>query len=995
MRPAIAVSPEAALRARPPRMIGCGAAIVVIALTAADAGAIWHLRQTAMSSAEDSLTKLNRVLEEQSVRTLQGADLVLAAIEAEFATAGVRDAAQFRRSAASNDARLGMARKIAGLPQIATLFLIDASGVIVNTSGARPTRVIDIRDRADFAMLREHADLGTIISAPVVDANNGIGTVYLARRVNGPDGRFIGIVSAAIRLDYFENFYRDVYIGNGSAIALWRTDGALLARYPAGLHGVLDNPLLGDGAPSDKFGPVRTADPISGKPVILAGQRLGAYPLIATTSLTIAAILSAWNVQAAIIAAIGLLLSAAIVAIAILFRRQFIAQVLMTRAYARLADESLARRDLLRAVERAEAIAAERRLAEEALRHSERRFRDIAEFSADWIWESDGNHRFIYLSGEGGQAIFGKTRWEVAGADPMTDPYWRRHKADLDARRPFRGFRFSITWPGATAVQHYSASGKPIFDGEGRFQGYRGTLSNETEAIVAGHRASRADRLLHDAVDSISEGFVIFDADDRLVMCNEAYRQMYPEIADLMVPGASFEEILRAGVARGQFADAEGNEEAWLADRIRQHRQLEGAVEQRVGGERWALASERRMSDGGTAGLRIDITALKKAQAALHESQLRLDEAERIAHLGCSDYNLVTQRLTWSNETYRIFGIDLRDFPPTGEAYLALVDPRDRDRVRALWAELARGVRPEPSEYCIVCPDGETRLIHRDNEIIRDARGTPIRIVSTLQDVTVQRAAEQRSRELERLLIHSQKLEALGTMAGGLAHELNNILAPVLSLAKVALDDFPPDSATRQDLELVVVASQRARDLVRQVLAFGRQQAMEKRSIDLGTTVRQTMRMMRATLPATIELIERLEPVATIYADPDQLQQVIVNLVTNASQAIGERHGKVVVSLTQSDGTAGEQGPRNVRLSVADDGCGMDDMVAQRIFEPFFTTREADRGSGLGLSVVHGIVASHGGRIELRSAPGEGAEFSIILPAAERCELIALVQTAA
>src|SRR6185437_15655238 len=112
-----------------------------------------------------------------------------------------------------------------------------------------------------------------------------------------------------------------------------------------------------------------------------------------------------------------------------------------------------------------------------------------------------------------------------------------------------------------------------------------------------------------------------------------------------IVPGTTFEDIVRTGVARGQFADAGGREEEWIAERIRQHRQTEGAVEQRLSGDRWALASERRMSDGGFAGLRIDVTQLKRAQFALKESQVRLDEAEKIAQLGCSDFNLVTQKL--------------------------------------------------------------------------------------------------------------------------------------------------------------------------------------------------------------------------------------------------------------------------------------------------------------------------------------------------------------
>ena len=997
IRRAIAPMPEAARRARPPRMIGWGAAILVVALMAVDASAIWHLRRTAMAAAQDSLGKLNRVLEEQSVRTLQGADLVLSAIDDELGTAGIADATQFRRVAGSSDAHQGLARKIAGLPQVAALFLVDASGNVVNSSASTPVRNLNIRNRAYFSTLRDYPELGTIISEPLTSQTTGLATIYLAHRLNAIDGSFIGIATAAIRLDYFENFYRDVYLGKGSAIGLWRTDGVLLARYPANPAASgrpFSDPLLArDIATGESFGPVRAQDGVAGKPVILAGRRLGPYPLIATTSLTVSSVLAAWRLQAAVAAIIGLSLSAAIIAIAALLRRQFVAQLLIARADARILDESHARRDLLRAVERAEAIAAERRIAEEALRHSERRFRDIAEFTADWIWESDLNHRFVFLSGEGSQVALGKTQWDVAGADLETDEHWRRHKADLEARRPFRGFRFSISWPGGS-VQHYAANGKPIFDDYGVFLGYRGTVTNETEAIMAESRARRAARLLRDAVDSISEGFVIFDADDKLVMCNDAYRGMYPEIADLMVPGTTFEQILRAGVARGQFADAEDREEEWLAKRVRQHRRLEGAVEQPLRNGRWALASERRMSDGGTAGLRIDITALKKIQVALHESQIRLDEAEKIASLGCTDYNLVTGTLMWSNETYRIFGLDIREFPPSGESSLAFVDPADRPRVRALWSDLGRGISPKPIEYRIIRPDGEPRLVHLRHEIIRNDRGTPIRVFSTVQDVTVQRAAEARAHELEMLLLHSQKLEALGTMAGGLAHELNNILAPVLSFSQIALEDLPAGSDTRNDLEMVILASRRARDLVRQILAFGRKQPLERRLMNLGVTARQSLQMLRATLPAQIELVERLETVAPIHADPGQLQQVIVNLVTNAAQAIGGRHGRIVVTLSHLAAPIGQAGSA-VCLSVADSGCGMSAATAGRVFEPFFTTREFEHGSGLGLSVAHGIVSAHGGRIELHTAPGDGTEFTVILPATEQPAETVPAQTAA
>jgi PAS domain S-box-containing protein len=157
----------------------------------------------------------------------------------------------------------------------------------------------------------------------------------------------------------------------------------------------------------------------------------------------------------------------------------------------------------------------------------EQRFRDIAEISGDWIWESDTDYRFSFYSGHGHDRFplppevgLGKTRWELAGADPDRDERWKRHKADLDARRPFRGFRYSLTTPSGMTL-HLAVSGKPVFDEKHRFCGYRGTATDETAVREAQHRAEQAEALLRDAVDSISEGFVIYDEEDRLFICNE------------------------------------------------------------------------------------------------------------------------------------------------------------------------------------------------------------------------------------------------------------------------------------------------------------------------------------------------------------------------------------------------------------------------------------------------------------------------------------------
>ena len=193
----------------------------------------------------------------------------------------------------------------------------------------------------------------------------------------------------------------------------------------------------------------------------------------------------------------------------------------------------------------------------------------------------------------------GKTRWQLAGGNPEVDPHWREHKAELDAHRPFRGFQYSIVGP-SEARLFISVNGKPVFNKNRTFRGYRGTATNVTDIVEALQRAERAEARLHDAVDSISEGFVLFDQHDRLVLCNETYRRMHVESAECIIPGTRFEDILRFALAKGQHPDAKGREEEWLAERLQQHRELTGTVEQQLANGRWLLIAERRMSDGGT-----------------------------------------------------------------------------------------------------------------------------------------------------------------------------------------------------------------------------------------------------------------------------------------------------------------------------------------------------------------------------------------------------------
>jgi len=509
-------------------------------------------------------------------------------------------------------------------------------------------------------------------------------------------------------------------------------------------------------------------------------------------------------------------------------------------------------------------------------------------------------------------------------------------------------------------------------------------------------RAARADATLAEAVESISEGFVIFDGDDRLVMCNEAYRALYPQAAAMMTPGTRFEDILRASLISSPMPDIVGHEEEWIAKLTDRHRRLSGPHEHPLRDRRWVLTSERRMPSGGVAGLRIDITALKEVQASLRDSQAALIRAQRVSNTGSVVRYFKTRKAEWSEQTYRIFGVSPETFKPNTESFLKLVHPDDRARLVESIADSEHGIPPVPLQYRIIRPDGEMRWVYREAEIMLDDAGTPIGRVSTYKDVTEQQMAKLRQEELETQLRHSQKLEALGTLAGGIAHDLNNTLVPILALSKLGMKRLSADTAEYQDLAVIARAGEQARDLVKQILAFSRKQEAEKQLVDIARVVRESMQMLRAGLPTTIRIVDNIEDVPAIHADTTQLHQIVTNLITNAAHAIGDKIGTItvtvrrtVVALTPGTATAA------VSLSVADTGCGMDPSIVDRVFEPFFTTKEVGQGSGLGLAVVHGIVTGHGGRITCRSQPGKGTEFTVFLPVPSASERAGAMDPAA
>ncbi len=269
---------------------------------------------------------------------------------------------------------------------------------------------------------------------------------------------------------------------------------------------------------------------------------------------------------------------------------------------------------------------------------------------------------------------------------------------------------------------------------------------------------------------------------------------------------------------------------------------------------------------------------------------------------------------------------------------------------------------------------------------IKNTSGEIINFVAVKRDVTEEIKLEGKLRQ-------AQKMEAIGTLAGGIAHDFNNILSAIIGYTELAEYEIPEGSKTREKLKEVLKAGRRAKDLVKQILAFSRQGDQERKPLQIGHIVKEALKLLRASLPTTIEIRRNIEPyTGIIEADPTQIHQVLMNLCTNAAHAMNNKGGMLEVGIRNvevENEDIGLEYPnvppgRYVMLTIRDTGHGMSAGVVERIFDPYYTTKEKGEGTGLGLAVVHGIVKSHGGAITVYSEIGKGSTFNIYFPAIEK-----------
>jgi PAS domain S-box-containing protein len=386
--------------------------------------------------------------------------------------------------------------------------------------------------------------------------------------------------------------------------------------------------------------------------------------------------------------------------------------------------------------------------------------------------------------------------------------------------------------------------------------------------------------------------------------------------------------------------------------------------------------------------LEQQVTAFRDLTATLKESEARwhrLSEYLPVVFY-TSRPDETPSNFFISGRMEKITGYPAGQFMRDPTLFAHIIHPEDRMRVMSEIDTALHTEGPINTEYRIITVKGETRWI-RDRATPIYEHDRLVRMEGIMEDITdVKNMEEERLRTMAQLR-QAQKMEAIGTLAGGIAHDFNNILSAILGYSELALDESEGNRSSDKYIRQIIKAGYRARDLVQQILTFSRQTESMARPIQLRPIIKEALKLLRASLPSTIEIKSDVESEAIVHADPTQIHQVIMNLCTNAGHAMRQKGGVLDVSLKEEllDESFTQQHPGmvpgiHIRLKVSDTGHGIDPSIMDKIFDPYFTTKEKEEGTGMGLAMVQGIVQSCKGAVTVHSTKNRGTLFDIYLP---------------
>ncbi len=618
---------------------------------------------------------------------------------------------------------------------------------------------------------------------------------------------------------------------------------------------------------------------------------------------------------------------------------------------------------------------------EASLRRSEARFRDFAECASDWLWELDDQFRFTFDSGGeaesglGEEDLCGRTRWEMPGVD-ANDPIWQAHRAVLEAHEPIEDFEFS--YQGVDGVtRHARINGKPLFDEDGDFRGYRGTAQHITREVETLGALRKSQKLLETIFSNVPIGIAVKDREGRVLMVNQALSDLCGGKPEDMV-GRHYWEFLDRDAARAVSLEEERILQTKEPIPLFEDRLVANGIERDLFVTKVPLLDEKDEVEH-VVTIVLDITEQAQTQAALERSHEFLRTIIESAPIGISVKGR-DGRYVYFNACLREM-LELSAADPIGRTAQELFPGTYADQVKDLDRRVFEsGEAPELQDFRVELADHDINVLMTKVPLF-DHQGGAEYVISFAVDVTAQQ-------ETEALLRQSQKMEAVGQLTGGVAHDFNNLLAVILGNIELLGTRLADRPELERYIQKATGAVERGASLTQQLLAFSRKQDLQPRSVDVGKLVRGMTQMLGRTLgePIEIETIGESD-LWLCRVDPAQLENALLNLALNARDAMPEG-GKLVIETANqclpegraASGSEAIEPGDYVVVSVTDNGAGIAADVQDHIFEPFFTTKEPGRGTGLGLSMVYGFVKQSGGHVVAESEPGKGTTMRVYLP---------------
>jgi PAS domain S-box-containing protein len=609
------------------------------------------------------------------------------------------------------------------------------------------------------------------------------------------------------------------------------------------------------------------------------------------------------------------------------------------------------------------------------------RYLDLFDKAPVAYFTLDVNGR-VYGVNLAGAKMFGVERKDLIGRSfsdfihPDNHPCFRRHVEDCLAHYVENTFRIElVNIPEKALPVRLRCIG--VKDEEGRSDLLRITVIDMSEYRQTEKLLKEIQEKFQTSMDDIEDGYYEVDLKGNFTFTNQSLCQLfgYP-YASLI--GMNYRQYTDPDTARFMM-----NEFNQVYSTQRPVKRYEFPVIAKGGEKRFSEGSISLIRDKfnnpvGFRGIIRDISKRKQIEAALRESE----EKYRFLVENATDGITIMQdkSVIFSNQKmYSMLGYSQKDIIDT-MSLRQFVHSADQRALFRYYLEFTKSKKKRDKFLVFrgINKSGEERLLQVRAVLITWSKRPAV--LSFVRDITSQKALEEKVQ-------HALKMEAIGTLAGGIAHDFNNILGAIVLNTELALDDIQVGTETEYALDQVLQASQRAKELVDQILTFSRNAEVNRRRLKIDSIVSETIKMLRAMLPSTIVIRQDITTdIWTVMANPTQIQQLIVNLCTNAAHAMQEKGGKLDISLQnivldqKSINATGLSVGRYVQLIVADDGIGIASENQEKIFDPFFTTKRTGEGTGLGLSVVHGIVLKHRGSVTVKSKLGKGASFRVLLP---------------